>query len=114
MSRNEVGAYFVCVMASAPRGTLYIGVTNDLIRRAYERREGITSGFTKRYGVKRLVYFEAFDDPTSAVTREKTLKRWNRSWKIDLVETSDPLWNDLYIDLTAPAMDARVKPEHDG
>jgi putative endonuclease len=89
-------AYYVHIMASAPRGTLYIGVTNDLVRRVHEHREGTVPGFTTRYGVKRLVHFEALDDAISAISREKLLKRWNRAWKIDLVERSNPRWDDLF------------------
>ena len=83
-------------MASGLRGTLYIGVTNDLVRRAYEHREGLINGFSKRYGVKSLVHFEPFDDVEAAIRREKRLKHWNRQWKIDLIERLNPEWDDLY------------------
>jgi putative endonuclease len=86
-------------MASQRNGTLYIGVTNDLIRRVYEHKEGVVAGFTKEYGVKTLVYFEFFDDPESAIHREKKLKAWKRAWKIELIEQSNPYWNDLYAGL---------------
>lgn len=88
--------YFVYIMASRKNGTLYVGVTNDLVRRAYEHREGLIDGFTKDYGVKRLVYFESFDDVTYAIAREKRLKEWQRQWKIDLIQKENPNWDDLY------------------
>ena len=88
--------YFVYIMANGLRGTLYIGVTNDLVRRAYEHREGLINGFSKRYGVKSLVHFELFDDVEAAIRREKRLKHWNRQWKIDLIERLNPEWDDLY------------------
>ena len=73
--------YYVYILASGARGTLYIGVTNDLVRRVYEHREGLVKGFTTRYGVHRLVYYEVHSDIHAAITREKQLKRWTRSWK---------------------------------
>ena len=88
--------YFVYIMANGLRGTLYIGVTNDLVRRAYEHREGLINGFSKRYDVKSLVHFELFDDVEAAIRREKRLKHWNRQWKIDLIERLNPEWDDLY------------------
>ena len=88
--------YFVYIMANGLRGTLYIGATNDLVRRAYEHREGLINGFSKRYGVKSLVHFELFDDVEAAIRREKRLKHWNRQWKIDLIERLNPEWDDLY------------------
>ena len=78
------------------RGTLYIGVTNNLVRRVYEHREGLADGFTKRYGVKTLVYFEAHDTIAAALQREKNMKHWSRVWKIDLIVKSNPAWQDLY------------------
>jgi putative endonuclease len=89
-------AFWVYVLASRPRGTLYVGVTNDLIRRVYEHREGLVRGFTKRYGVKRLVYFEQHDTAVAAIQREKNIKHWSREWKIDLILSQDPQWRDLY------------------
>ena len=88
--------YYVYIMASQPNGTLYIGMTNDLVRRVYEHREGLVEGFTKRYGVKTLVYFEAHDRAELAIQREKTLKHWVRDWKIALIERDNPNWDDLY------------------
>ena len=89
-------AYYVYIMASAKNGTLYIGVTNDVIRRAAEHKEGRTEGFTQRHEVKRLVYVEAHEHAENAIQREKTLKRWNRDWKIALIERDNPQWEDLY------------------
>ena len=86
-------------MASRKNGTIYIGVTNDIARRAYEHREGLISGFTKRYDVKLLVHVEPFDDIRAAIQREKNLKKWPRVWKIALIEESNPEWRDLYGDL---------------
>jgi putative endonuclease len=86
-------------MASRKNGTLYIGVTNDLIRRIYEHRNDLEEGFTKRYRVHKLVYYEVVDNPYSAIEREKSLKKWNRAWKIRLIEKNSPEWKDLYDDL---------------
>ena len=89
---------FTCVyiMANAPNGTLYVGVTSDLVRRVAEHRTGSLRGFTSQYGVKRLVYFESHDDINPAIAREKQLKKWRRDWKIDLIEQKNPHWDDLY------------------
>ena len=92
--------YFVYIVANKPRGTLYVGVTNDLVRRIYEHREGLVPGFTKRYGLKQLVYFERYDDPQTAIQREKNIRHWSRAWKLDLVASADPQWRDLYSDIT--------------
>jgi putative endonuclease len=92
-------AYYVYILASAPQGTLYVGVTNDLIRRVGEHRLEMADGFTKKYNVHRLVYFETFDDVTPAIEREKKLKRWRRDWKIALFSQLNPDWRDLYDDL---------------
>ncbi len=88
--------YYVYILASRPNGTLYIGVTNDLVRRTYEHREGLVDGFTKNRGVKTLVFFESYDDIEHAIVREKRLKRWRRAWKIQLIERDNPDWRDLY------------------
>jgi len=88
--------YYVYIMASRRNGTLYIGVTNDVARRVFEHREGITAGFTRRYDVKLLVYYEAHDEVESAIEREKRLKKWNRAWKIALIEAANPNWEGLY------------------
>ena len=88
--------FFVYILASRKHGTLYIGVTNDLLRRVHEHREGLLPGFTRRYGVKHLVYYETFQDIRDAIHREKVLKEWRRDWKISLIEQSNPEWVDLY------------------
>ncbi|MBY3220360.1 GIY-YIG nuclease family protein [Rhizobium laguerreae] len=90
----------ICLHRDQPEnGTLYIGVTSDLERRIYEHREGLTPGFAWKYGCTRLVWYEEHWDIGSAIQREKSLKRWYRQWKIDLVETMNPDWNDLYLTL---------------
>lgn len=88
--------YYVYILASKIGGTLYIGVTNDLIRRVAEHKLQLIESFTKGYGVVKLVYFEQFDDPENAIKREKRLKKWMRDWKIALIEKDNPDWNDLY------------------
>ena len=88
--------YYVYILASRRNGTLYIGVTNDLIRRVYEHKNGLIRGFTKRYNVHNLVYYEQTNDINSAINREKQLKKWYRKWKIELIERNNPDWNDLY------------------
>jgi putative endonuclease len=88
--------FYVYILASRIGGTLYIGMTNDLVRRCYEHREKLAGGFTSRYDVGRLVYFECFADPENAIRREKQLKKWNRPWKVRLIETNNPNWADLY------------------
>ena len=88
--------YYVYILASKPNGTLYIGVTNNLARRVWAHRRGVVEGFTKRYKVHRLVYYECFARPLDAIQREKRLKKWNSAWKIQLIESSNPGWKDLY------------------
>ena len=92
-------AYYVYILASQKHGTLYIGVTNDLIRRVYEHRTDAVAGFTKRYGVHTLVHFEQTENVEAAIQREKRLKKWSRAWKIKLIEDSNPDWADLYTGL---------------
>jgi len=87
---------YVYILASKPRGTLYVGVTNDLVRRVYEHKAGIVEGFTKRYAVHRLVYFEVFEGIENAIVREKHIKKWNRAWKVALIEEKNLYWDDLY------------------
>ena len=87
---------WVYIMTNRPNGTLYVGVTSDLARRAWEHREGVADGFTKRYGLKQLVYAERYDDIRTAIQREKTLKHWPRAWKVKLILTDNPDWDDLY------------------
>jgi putative endonuclease len=93
---SEDKCYWVYILASRIGGTLYIGVTNDLVRRVYEHRTGAVPGFSKRHQVHRLVYFERFSDVEYAIQREKRLKKWNRSWKIRLIEEANPNWDDLF------------------
>ena len=88
--------YFVYLLASKKNGTLYIGVTNHLIKRVYEHKNNLVEGFTKRYGIHNLVYYEQFRQIDDAINREKCLKKWNRQWKIDLIEKMNPEWEDLY------------------
>jgi putative endonuclease len=95
---------FVYILASAFRGTLYIGVTSDLMRRIWEHRVGVADGFTKKYSVHSLVHFEPFGDMDSAITREKQLKRWHRQWKINLIEEKNPHWEDLAVGLGFDAL----------
>jgi putative endonuclease len=94
-------SYYVYILASRIGGTLYIGVTNDLVRRVYEHKSGAVEGFTKDYDVDRLVYFEYFDDVEAAIQREKRLKKWPRAWKIALIEKENPDWLDLYPEIAA-------------
>ena len=89
-------AYFVYLLASKPQGTLYAGVTNDLVRRVYEHQNHLSDGFTARYGVHRLVWFEITESIEAAIQREKQLKNWKRDWKIVLIEKNNPHWEDLY------------------
>ena len=95
-------AGYVYIMASRKNGTIYIGVTSDLAKRAYEHREGLIAGFTKRYGCKRLVWFEAFDEIQQARQLELQMKEWKRAWKIKLIEESNLDWVDLYPSLFKP------------
>lgn len=94
-------AIAVYMMASGQHGTIYIGVTSNLLRRVYAHREGLMPGFTKKYGCRRLVWFEAFTSMEAAIHREKSLKRWPRDWKCNLIERENALWQDLYPALTA-------------
>ncbi len=87
---------FVYILASKARETLYVGVTNDLVRRVYEHRNDLVEGFTKTYGVHLLVYFESYEGIENAIAREKRIKRWNRSWKVGLIEEKNLHWEDLY------------------
>jgi putative endonuclease len=93
--------YFVYIMASKRYGTLYVGVTNDVIRRSWEHKQKLVEGFTKKHGVNRLVYYQPFSDVHEAIAYEKRLKRWHRTWKIDLIQKHNPEWRDLYDDLVA-------------
>ncbi len=92
--------HYVYILASKPYGVLYIGVTTDLMRRVWQHKSKEIDGFTKDYNVCQLVYFEHFEDKWQAALRERRLKKWNREWKIKLIETSNPNWHDLYESLT--------------
>ena len=95
-----VKSFFVYILASKPQGTLYVGVTSDLVRRVYQHRTGDVEGFSANYNVKQLVYFEPHASAEAAITREKQLKKWKRDWKIRLIETENPYWDDLYDAIT--------------
>ncbi len=92
--------YYVYILASKINGTLYVGVTNDLIRRVFEHKNNVVPGFTKRYDVHLLVYFEETNDIESAIHREKQLKKWRRSWKLNLINGTNPDWEDLWEEIT--------------
>lgn len=92
-------SYYVYILASKKNGTLYIGVTSDLIKRVYQHKQHLIEGFTQKHKVNTLVYFEETNDIKSAIQREKHLKKWNRAWKIRLIEEENPQWKDLYEEL---------------
>ena len=92
-------SFYVYILASRRNGTLYIGMTDDIAKRAWQHRNGIMPGFTKKYGVKLLVWLEQHDSRESAFMRERQLKKWNRSWKLQLIEKENPNWRDLWDDL---------------
>jgi putative endonuclease len=92
--------YYVYLLASGKHKTLYLGVTNDLVRRIHEHKTKVVPGFTSRYDVVRLVWFEIYDDPTNAIAREKDIKKWRRDWKIRLIEEENPDWSDIYPSIT--------------
>ena len=97
---DRMAGGFVYVMTNRRNGTLYVGVTSDLVRRCYEHRHGLLRGFTKQYGLKQLVYFEQHDEIYSAIQREKTIKHWPRAWKVRLIHSQNPDWQDLFDTLT--------------
>jgi len=88
--------FYVYILCSKRNGTLYIGVTSDLIKRIYEHKNDLVDGFTKKYGIHRLVWYETHDSAESAITREKQMKKWKRAWKLKIIEQNNPKWNDLY------------------
>ncbi|MDH4232567.1 MAG: GIY-YIG nuclease family protein [Nitrospirota bacterium] len=92
--------FYVYILASRRNGTLYVGVTSDLLKRVWEHKNIVAEGFTEKYGVDKLVYYERFYDPGYAIRREKRLKKYNREWKKDLIESSNPEWKDLFEKLT--------------
>jgi putative endonuclease len=91
--------HFVYIVTNKPNGILYIGVTNDLVRRINEHKQGNIEGFSSKYKTNKLIYFEEFEYICDAIEREKQLKHWNRSWKIELIESKNAKWNDLFVDL---------------
>ena len=93
---SAMAAGCIYILSNKPNGILYVGVTNDLVRRIYQHREGVVKGFTKRYRLKRLVYYEQYDDIRIAIQREKTMKHWPRAWKVRLIHGLNPNWDDLY------------------
>ena len=94
-------ASYVYILASGLNGTLYIGVTSNLIKRVWEHREGVVEGFSKQYDVKNLVWYEVHTEITEAIRREKQIKKWERRWKVELIQKSNPRWRDLYADITS-------------
>jgi len=88
--------YYVYILASKRNETLYIGVTGNLIKRVYEHKKGIIESFTKKYTIHNLVYYEKYGDVRNAIKREKQIKKWNRKWKLNLIEKENPNWDDLY------------------
>jgi putative endonuclease len=107
--------YWVYILARKRQGTLYVGVTNSLERRIAEHKAGDAAGFTKRYGVDRLVFYRGFGEVTAAIHFEKQLKRWRRDWKVRLIEAENPEWTDLYIEMMElpplhPDLAAALKP----
>ena len=93
--------YFVYILASKRNGTLYIGVTNNLLERVRQHKNNLVEGFTKKYAVHNLMYYEIYEDIHSAIAREKRMKKWKREWKIKLIEKTNPEWDDLYYELIA-------------
>jgi putative endonuclease len=91
--------YYVYILSSKKNGTLYIGVTSNLIKRVWQHKNKVASGFTSEYDVNHLVYFEQYSDVHDAIRREKQLKKWNRDWKVELIEKNNPRWEDLYVDI---------------
>ncbi|MDP3981926.1 MAG: GIY-YIG nuclease family protein [Chlamydiota bacterium] len=88
--------FYLYIMASKPNGTLYVGITNNLVRRVYEHKHDMIDGFTKKYQVHQLVCYECYPSSVEAISREKCVKRWKRSWKTKLIEEKNPAWDDLY------------------
>jgi putative endonuclease len=95
-SASSMTGGWLYIMTNKSNGTLYVGVTSNLPRRVYEHREGLIEGFTKRYGLKRLVYYEQFDSIRDAIQREKTVKHWSRAWKVGVIIAKNPEWADLH------------------
>jgi putative endonuclease len=99
-TQKQLMSFFVYILASRRNGTLYVGMTDDLVRRVWEHKVGAVPGFTRKYGVKKLVWYEVHESRESAFIRERQIKKWNRAWKLELIEKFDPEWRDLADDLT--------------
>ncbi|TSA56479.1 MAG: GIY-YIG nuclease family protein [Planctomycetaceae bacterium] len=91
--------FYVYILASKRNGTLYLGVTSDIVKRVWQHKNGFAEGFTNKYGIKRLVYYEIHEDAENAIKREKQLKKWRRAWKVELIEEKNSEWRDLYADI---------------
>ena len=104
----------VYILASQPNGTLYIGVTSDLVKRIWQHREGLVDGFTKQYGVKMLVWYEQHETMDSAISREKAMKKWLRQWKLSTIEQQNPDWVDLWPEITGETTPPLVVPADAG
>ena len=102
LARPMEREYYVYIVANRKHGTIYAGVTNDLVRRVYEHREGEIDGFTREHGCKHLVWFETHTDVDAAIQREKRIKKWRRRWKDELIEATNPDWRDLWWEITGP------------
>jgi len=94
--------FHVYILATERNGTIYVGVTRDLVRRVFEHKSDFVKGFTEQYGVHKLVHFEEFEDAERAIQREKNIKHWVRAWKLELIEKSNPTWRDLYDEIAQP------------
>ncbi len=92
-------SFHVYIMASGRNGTLYTGMTDNLVARVWQHREGVVSGFTKEHGIKTLVWYEPHETREAALSRERRIKKWNRKWKLDLIESGNPMWRDLYTEI---------------
>lgn len=98
--------FYVYMLANRPRGVIYIGVTNNVMKRVWGHKQKLAEGFTAKYNVDNLVYYEVFDDIRDAIRCEKQLKNWHRQWKINLIEKSNPTWRDLYVDFVDPEINS--------
>jgi len=96
---NIKNQYYIYILANKRNGTLYIGVTSDVVKRVYEHKNNLIDGFTKKYNIHKLVYYETTNDIESAIRREKQLKKWNRKWKLELIKKNNSEWEDLYFEL---------------
>ena len=91
--------FYVYILASKRNGTLYLGITSDIVKRTWQHKNDVVEGFTKKYGLKKLVYYEIYEDAESAIKREKQLRKWRRAWKLEWIEKKNPEWRDLYPDI---------------